>query len=195
MKLKETAFTWELAVSDGLGDLAATSRRGSRQTRDNNSDRALTARLGVAPTRNFEIGASYHTQRYTDQDDVDLGLDFLGFDVSGRYRGWELRAEWVDASVERAGRSDLEQDGYYTQLSYTFHRAATFLPSVSLVGRRDVVDLDGDVTGNDDQELFSFGVNASLYQHLRFKLEYRWASEDGPDRDNDAFLSQFVIDF
>ena len=189
---ESSAFTWELALSDGLGDLAASSRRGSRQTRDNNSNRALSGRLGFAPIPHFELGTSYHQQRYS--TDGDLGLDFLGFDLSGRFRGFELRAEWVPIWSE-AAPPDLRQEGYYTQLAYTFHRATTFLPAVSLVGRWDVVDLDRDITGNNDQELFSFGVNTALYQHLRFKLEYRWISEDGPARDNNTFLSQFVIDF
>ena len=66
--------------------------------------------MSYSPTSSFEFGSSYHTQKY--DSDGDLGIDFFGLDISGRHKGWELRAEYVDASVERLGQADLEQDGY-----------------------------------------------------------------------------------
>jgi len=57
------------------------------------------------------------------------------------------------------------------------------------------VDLDAAVTGNDDQEFWSLGINLKLYEHFRAKLEYRMIDENGTSKDNDTLLGQFVIDF
>lgn len=199
---QQSHFTYEFALTDGLGASAATSRRGSRQTRNNNSDRALSGRLSIAPRPNYEFGVSYHTQNYDDAG--SLGLDFLGLDFSARGRGFELRAEYVDASLERTAVdglgslvriADLEQDGFYAQLGYTFHRITDLFPAITLVGRYDTVDLDAGVTGGDDRDFFSLGINAVIYDHFRAKLEYRMADEEGPEKDNDTLLGQLVIDF
>ncbi len=199
---ESSIFTYEVALSDGLGDAAVTDRRGSRQTRDNNSARALSGRLAVAANRNFEIGASYHGQRYS--SDGDLDLTFLGFDLAGRWKGWEARAEYVEASLDTSENDgfggvvrgpDLEQDGWYTQVGYNFVWFRDLLPSLGLVGRYDRVDLDRSLRGADDQQYLSLGLNALIYDHFRAKVEYRFADEDGPRLDNDTLLTQFVIDF
>lgn len=195
-------FIYEVALSDGLGDDALDNRRGSRQTRDNNSSRAISTRLAYAFWPKLEIGTSYHRQRYA--SDQDLDLTFFGLDFAGRFKGFELRAEYVDADVERGLVSptgvltrlqDLRQDGWYAQLAYAFHFDREFLPELELVGRLDQLDLDGDVTGNDDRDAFSLGINALLYDHFRLKAEYQFVDEDGPGLENDAFRLQFVIDY
>ncbi len=197
-KEKRLRFTYEAAVSDGLSDKALDDRRGSRQTRDNNSNRALSGRGGFVLWPWAEVGASYHTQRHSTQG--DLGLRFFGMDLSARWRGFELRAERVEARLDRQSATgarlpDLRQEGWYGQLSYTLQWDRSFLPSLSLVTRCGRVDLDGAVRGGDDQRYWSLGTNARLFEHFRAKLEYRKADEDGPAKENDTFLSQLVFDF
>lgn len=188
-------FSYEVAVSDGLGDDALNSRRGSRQTRDNNSSRALSGRIGYAFWPRFEVGTSFHTQRYADTADLDL--TFFGLDFAARFAGFELRAEYIDAEIERAGTilGDLEQDGWYAQLAYAFQWDRDFLPQLKVVGRFDTLDLDGATTGNDDLDAFAIGLNALLYNHFRLKAEYQFVDEDGPTLENDAFRLQFVLDY
>lgn len=189
--------TYEVAVTDGLGASAVTDPRGARQTRDNNSSRALSGRVSFVGYPWWEAGVSYHTQTYDDAS--QLGLDFLGVDFSGRYRGFELRGEWLESVAERrvagAFASDLEKDGWYGQLAYRFDFERDFFPSLSLVTRYDDVDLDRSRVGNDDRTFWSVGFNAALYEHFRVKLEYQFADEKGAARDNDTLLGQVVVDF
>lgn len=186
-------WTYDLAVSDGLGDEALENRRGSRQTRDNNSNRALTGRLAYTYWPYFEVGSSYHTQRYS--TDGDLDISFLGVDLSGRWQGWDFRAEWVQSEVDRSGLPALEEDGWYFQAAYTLGWERELFPELGLVARIDQVDLDSFASGNDEQDYVSLGLNFKIYDHFRFKTEYQFKDEEGPDRDDDTFYMQFVIDF
>lgn len=195
-------FTYEVSLANGLGADADTSRRGSRQNRDNNSDKALTARLGFSPNTHLEFGASHHSQDYDDSD--RLGLEFTGIDVAARWSGWEFRGEYVDATIETELEdtlgevlrgADFEQDGWYGQLGYTYDWFRIWLPSLTLVTRFDSVDLDAASRGAGDRDLWSLGLNAAIYEHFRFKAEYRMIDEEGPANDQNVFLSQFVIDF
>ncbi len=189
-------FTYEVALSDGLDEDAAIDRRGSRQTRDSNSSRAISGRVAVAFWPWIEIGSSYHTQRYSLDGLSDLDLDFFGFDVSARWKGWEVRTEYVTAELDQTTPTPaLEQDGWYAQLSYTLLFDRETLPGITFVTRFDSVDLDDSVVGNDDRDLISVGVNLLIYEHFRFKSEYQRSEEDGPNLDNDQFIAQFVIDF
>lgn len=196
----ESRFTYEAMVSDGLGDDADVNRRGSRQNRDNNSSRAITARGSYVFWPWFEVGASAHHQRYA--SDGDLDLDFLGLDVAGRYRGFELRAEWVDATVERGvlrfgelvRGPDLEQEGLYSQLAYRFDWDREFLPSVTLVGRYDDLDLDG-ASNRDDLSALSLGIKAEIYDHFKLKAEYQLFDEPVGTESADTLHLQAVVDF
>ncbi len=193
----EPRFTYELALSDGLGDKAPVDRRGSHQTQDNNSNRAVSARFSCASYPWWEVGASYHTQKYDNAGEHELR--FLGGDLAGRYRGFELRGEWVEAVTERgiAGlpTPDLEQEGWYAQLAYLLNWDRQLLPSVALVTRYDEVDLDRTREGGDDRQFWSLGINAGIYEHFRAKLEYQLAREKGSNEKHDTFLSQFVVEF
>jgi hypothetical protein len=186
-------FTYELALTDGLGERALTARRDSRQDRDNNSNRALTGRASLVLWPGLEAGASFHTQRYATA--ADLGLRFTGFDLSARRAGFELRAEHVRARVDRAAAPALRQDGWYAQLDYTLVWDRELLPSLSLVARREGLDLDDAVRGSNDTRRTAFGLNAKVYEHFRAKLEFQRNGEDGPRKRDDAFLGQLVVDF
>lgn len=198
---ESSRFSYEASVSDGLGDAALANRRGSRQFRDNNTNKAVTARASYAYWPFFEIGASYHDQQYATSRDLDLS--FIGLDLAARFRGVEVRAEWVEAEVERdlsAGGiftrlPDREEQGYYLQLAYAWSFARDFLPQVVAVGRFDSVDLDRASEGQNDRETLALGLNLKLYEHFRFKAEYQWNDEKGLPLEDDAFLMQFVIDY
>ena len=186
-------WTYDVAISDGLGDEALENRRGSRQTRDNNSNRAVSGRLAYTYWPYFEVGSSYHSQRYS--TDGDLDISFLGIDLSGRWRGWDLRAEWVQADVDRSGLPALEEDGWYLQAAYTLAWDRELFPELGLVARIDQLDLDSFASGNDEQDFLSLGLNFKIYDHFRFKTEYQLKDENGPDRDDDTVYLQFVLDF
>lgn len=191
-------FTYELSVANGLGDGADVARRASRQTRDNNSDKAVSARLAYVFWPNLEIGTSYHTQEYSTTG--DLGLTFRGVDLTARYSGFELRTEWIDADVDRQtpvaeAAPSLRQRGWYAQLGYTLNTSREVLPSMLFAARLDDVDLDRETNGSDDRRYFSLGLNALILDHYRAKLEYRWVTEKETSSNDDQLLAQFVVDF
>ena len=186
-------WTYDMAVSDGLGDEALENRRGSRQTRDNNSNRALTGRLAYTFWPYFEVGSSYHTQRYSTEGDLDIR--FFGVDLSARWQGWDFRAEWVESEVDRVGLPAQEEEGWYVQAAYTLGWDRELFPELGLVARVDQLDLDSFAAGNDEQDYLSLGLNLKIYDHFRFKTEYQFKDEQGPERDDDTFYLQVVVDF
>ncbi len=186
-------LTYEVALSDGLGERALTARRDSRQDRDNNSNRALSGRAALVFWPGLELGASLHTQRYATRG--EQGLRFVGFDLAARRAGFELRSEYVAARLERAGLAPLRQDGSYAQLSYTFVWDRDTLPALSVLVRRERLDLDRAARGANDTRRTAFGLNLKLFEHFRAKAEYQLNGEDGPKKRDDAFLGQLVVDF
>ncbi|MEO1087752.1 MAG: hypothetical protein AAFY88_26255, partial [Acidobacteriota bacterium] len=162
-----------------------------------NSDRAISGRLGLALNQYFELGVSGHRQRFSDDgSDQDQYFGIYGVDLAWRRHGFELRAEWLRAELDRPvpGQPELVQDGAYAQLSYTVDWERQFMPSLTVATRIDLVDpLDG--PSDDDFTVLSFGLNAAVYKQFRLKAEYQWYDQRGPELDDDRFLMQAVIDF
>ncbi len=192
----DALVTYELSVSNGLGEDAATDRRSSRQTRDNNSNKAVTGRIaGVAWSR-VEIGTSGHLQDYESSGSgKDQRLYFLGVDLSARWAGFEMRGEYIHGNAQRPSASNLKQAGWYTQLAYTVSIHQWWMDSITPVFRVDGANLDHGVRGDNDRMRYSFGTVFRIYDQLQFKAEYQIATERGPNLDNDAFLAALVLDF
>ncbi len=201
-------FTYEVSVSNGLGGTEfesdpLTSRRSSRQSRNINTGLAVTGRLAAVFWPWVEVGASVHHQKFR-RTGGDPELLFLGADTAARWQGFELRAEYVYAKLDRAGlatsdtfaaffTTDLYQAGWYAQLGYTLDVDCRFLESTLFVARVGQIELDRHAS--DEQTHLSLGAAFEIYQHFRIKTEYRFAFENGPSMDNDAFLAGFVVDF
>lgn len=203
----ELRFTYELSVSNGLGGEdgvsdPVSSRRKSRQTRNINSGLAVTSRLAVIFWPWVEIGASVHSQKFK-RAGANQDLLFLGMDASARWQGFELRAEYVYAALDRAGTpntgpsdlytTDLYETGWYAQLGYTLDTHWRFLDSTIFVVRFDQVELDRHAS--DERMRLSPGIALQIYDHFRIKTEYQFAFENGPKKDDDAFVAAFVVDF
>ena len=191
---RDLLLTYEVSVTNGLGEDAADNRRSSRQTRDNNSGKAVTGRIAGVGWSLIEVGVSAHLQDYQTSG-PNRQLYFVGADLTGRWMGFELRSEFVHAKVERASMEKLRQLGWYTQLAYTFDLNQTWFESLTAVGRIDDVDLDRDVRGNDDRMRYSIGAVLRIYDQFQAKLEYQFATERGGNLKNDEFLASLVLDF
>lgn len=190
---KNGILGYEVALTNGLGRDAATNRRGSRQTSDNNSSRAVGGRLALSPRKKLEFGTSYHTGKY--DDDARLRISFWGADAAWNAKGLELRGEYVQVSVESAG-GDFDQSGFYVQAAYEWLLKKKNLRDVTLVVRYDYLDLDHRVEDRGDTEAFSLGLSVSPFERLRMKSEYQWIGERAaPSRANNVVLLQWVVDF
>jgi hypothetical protein len=75
----ELVFSAELALMNGLGARAFDSVRDARQDADNNANKALAGRLGLAYDRWLDAGISTLYGEYDDGDEDALAA--LGFDV------------------------------------------------------------------------------------------------------------------
>ena len=185
-------FGYEFSLSNGLGQDAVPSRRKSREFENNNDHIAFTGRVATSFWPWLEIGASFHSQRF-DSSGPKQDLLFLGLDAAGRWRGFELRAEYVYASLDRVADTGLYQTGWYTQLSYTLDVNRRYLDSIVFVTRVDQIDPDRSV----DRAVlrYAFGSAWQIHAHFRVKAEYRVETEDGPSKRNNAFMAAFVADF
>ncbi len=191
---QDLLLTYQASVSNGLGEDAPTDRRASRQTRDNNSNKAVTGRIAAVAWSVVEVGLSGHIQDYQSVGS-DQRIYFVGGDFSGRWKGAELRAEYVHAKAQQNSMAPLEQQSWYLQLAYTLPLDQPWMDSVTAVGRVDGANLDRDVRGNNDRMRYSIGTVLRIYDHFQVKAEYQFATERGDAIANDAFLAALVLDF
>lgn len=169
-----TKLKYEIAMTTGLSGI---SRKGEQGLDENNDNKFIGGRLGVVISPGFEIGASYSTGEYDDND--QLRLDFIGFDLAFQKWGFELRSEYIKSNVEgdNITTSSFDRDGYYTQISYKYMPEFNYLRSLEGVARFDSVDPNDIVTNESDTDRLSLGVNYSPTEHLMFKLEYALENE------------------
>ena len=185
-------FSYEFSLSNGLGQSAASSRRSSRLYENDNAHLATTGRLATVFWPWLEIGASFHSQRFDDAG-PEQNLLFLGLDTSARWKGFELRGEYVYASADRVSAPGLYQSGWYAQLGYTLEVERRFLDSIVFAVRVDEADLDR--SASTGVLRYTLGSALQIYSHFRVKAEYRFETEEGPSKQNDAFMTAFVADF
>ncbi len=156
-------------------DTRIRSGRGS-QKKDNNEDKAITARVNFSPKLGIDLGASVHTGDYDDEGKYNLTI----FALDGAYtRGaLDLLGEYARAEID-VDKADLpnaaeSQQGYYLQASYHFLHDV-ILPTSVFTGvvRWDSVDFDADIDG-DDQERLTLGLNFRPVEDSVFKIDWQF---------------------
>jgi hypothetical protein len=182
----KTKFKYELAVTNGL---SSPEKKGEQEWLDDNNDnKTLGGRLGLELLPGLEIGGSYSTGKY--DDDEKFRMDFAGADASFRKGGFEIRGEYIRSNVERstsAGGS-FDREGYYFQTSYKYAPEINYVKYVEFVGRFDSVDPDDLITDESDADRIAFGINYSPVNHTMLKLEYEMENEAKEDRENKGFI-------
>lgn len=182
----KTKFKYELAVTNGL---SSPEKKGEQEWLDDNNDnKTLGGRLGLELLPGLEIGGSYSTGKY--DDDEKYRMDFAGADASFRKGGFEIRGEYIRSNVERstfAGGS-FDREGYYIQTSYKYAPEINYVKYVEFVGRFDSVNPDDLITDESDADRVAFGINYSPVNHTMLKLEYEMENEAKEDRENKGFI-------
>jgi Phosphate-selective porin O and P len=184
--LCKTKFKYELAVTNGL---SSPEKNGEQQwVDDNNDNKTLGGRLGLELLPGLEIGGSYSTGKY--DDDEKFRMDFAGADVSFRKGGFEIRSEYIRSNVEQPTISggNFDREGYYFQASYTYSPEINYLRYIEGVARYDSVDPNDNVTDENDADRVAFGINCSPIEHVKIKLEYEVENEAKEDRENKGFI-------
>ncbi len=187
--LYKTRLKYELAVTNGL---SSHEGKGEQNLDDNNNNLSLGGRLGIELVPGLEIGGSYSTGKY--DDDEKFRMDFIGADASFRRGGFELRGEYIRSNVERstfAGGS-FDREGYYIQTSYKYSPEINYMKYVEFVGRFDSVDPDDLVTDEGDADRIAVGINYSPSHHFIIKLEYEMENEAKEDKENKGFIQMNI---
>ncbi len=159
--------------------------------KDNNNNKALGGRIGFIPFTGAEVGWSGMGGKYSSDDDFFL----WGADAEIRFRGLELRGEYVNLSVDRAGRSGQYQDGFYSQAAYRLGRneLESTLPA-SLRKLEFVVRFGTAETVEGDVDQTTFGLTYWLAESAPLKFAYELNDGRGDLGDN-RFLSQLAVGF
>lgn len=166
--IMNTRWKYEIALTTGL---SGPTRRGEQESAENNDNKSIGGRLGLLVFQGLEIGASYTTGKYDDDD--RLRMDFIGLDLAYKTGSFEFRSEYIKSYVEGdAGTSSIDRNGYYAQVSYKYTPQVNYFGSMEWVARFDSVDPDDSVTDTADTDRLSLGVNFLPIEHLIIKLEY-----------------------
>ncbi len=185
----KTRLKYEFAATNGL---SSYERKGEQNLDDNNDNISLGGRLGIELLPGVEIGGSYSTGKY--DDDEKFRMDFIGADASFRRGGFEIRGEYIRNNVEQstvAGGS-FDREGYYIQTSYKYSPEINYMKYVEFVGRFDSVDPDDLVTDEGDADRFAVGINYSPVNHTMLKLEYEMENEAKEDKENKGFIQMNI---
>lgn len=178
----KTRLNYDFAATNGLDE------KGEQQFEDNNDNITLGGRLGLEILPDLEIGSSYSTGKY--DDDEKYKVDFIGVDAFYRKGGFEVRGEYIWSNVEQstADGGSLDRKGYYIQTSYQYSPDINYLKYVEFVGRFDSVDPDDLVTDEDDADRIAFGINISPTNHIMLKLQYETENAATEVREHKGFI-------
>lgn len=210
--------TWDAYVVNGLkGDPDALSFRGLRGNVDDEGDdnKAIGGRVGLELPLGLGIGGSAYTGKYAEDPDTEdnLNVTFLGADIDYRWRGLELRGEFVtgmqDLSAAFKATTDLgdaDRSGFYAQASYLLTEVEGPLASLEPVVRYSWISFDEEELGETDETLdardlgvgFSYYIGASAAVRLVyfFNLENDVFGAAGTESlDNDRLIGQFTVAF
>jgi len=185
-------ITYDVYVVNGLkGDADDGNFRhltaNDREKPDRDDNKAVGGRLGIElPQAGF--GVSAYSGNYAKTETEDLGITFLGLDGEVHWRGLEVRGEYVRASQDLTTGDENERSGYYVQASYATQ--ANFEP----VLRFSSVDFEE--ASGDAREL-GIGVNYFISASGTLRFGYYFETEDDAEfeKDNDKFITQFVVVF
>jgi phosphate-selective porin O/P len=178
---------YEAWVMAGLGrGFDALGLRATRQGYgvDNNSDKAVVARLSMKRGSGLALGLSGYRGRY---DDAGRGtLAGWGADLSARRGPVGLAGEVADFIADRAPGPDARYRGFYLRGTYAFAGrtlARTVLgrgfdaPGLALVGQAEEVTIDGPEAGelvHTRERRATVGLNYRPASHWVLKLGYEW---------------------
>ena len=180
--LYKTRLKYEFAATNGLDE------RGEQQLEDNNDNITLGGRLGLEIIPDLELGGSYSTGKY--DDDEKHKIDFIGIDSFYRKGGFEMRGEYIWSNVERAtvDGGSFDRKGYYIQSSYRFSPDINYMKYIEFVSRYDSVDTNNLVKDEGDNDRIALGINYSPTNHIILKLQYELEDEATEEKEHKGFI-------
>ena len=162
--LYKTKLQYEFAATNGLSSFEG---KGEQHLDDNNDNISLGGRLGLELFPDLEVGASYTTGKYDDDERSN-----------------------VERPTDAGGSFD--RDGYYIQTSYKLLPEINYIEHIEFVGRFDSIDPDDLVTDEGDMDRVAVGINLSPSHHFILKLQYEMENEATEDKENKGFIQMNI---
>ncbi|AIY66413.1 porin [Pseudoalteromonas piratica] len=172
-----------------LPELAFEARSG-----DNNSDKALGGRIAYAFLPGVEVGASYYTAKY--DDDQQLGFTATGFDINWIGNHYIVRGEYIRTEADA-----FEEDEHEENKVITFDRNGWYLQATFMAGKMfsvlqgtDFVVEYAETNKINEAERWAYGINYWLDSRAVIKATYEDTTvHDGED--DKRFAIQYSYGF
>ena len=153
------------------------------QLSDNNNARTFGFRLGVTPIAKLELGLSYGSGPYLD-DNSDDNSTRTGIDFKFDYLMLKLKAEYIMGKEDIPLFDTFKHEGFYFQIlgninpsAYAILRYGTWKPE-----------------GFDEFKRITFGLGYDYRENISFRGEVQMNKET-PTFDNDLYSLQVVVSF
>ena len=188
----------ELELNEDGDEIEAGETAGATGNDDDNF--LFGGRIGFVPMANVEIGFSSAFGDVGLEDDgfADRDYNVYGVDGFGRWKGLDLRGEWIRTEVDSLATSvapdSQEWDAWYLQGSYKFSQ----IPYKYLRNFEAVVRY-GDYDSNhadQRQEQWALGLNYLIAPQAIAKMGYEFNDGlEGEPTDEDRLLIQLSYGF
>ena len=188
----------ELELNEDGDEIEAVETAGATGNEDDNF--LFGGRIGFVPIANVEIGVSGAFGDVGLEDDgfADRDYDVFGVDAFGRWKGLDLRAEYIRQKVGSLAISvapdSQEWEAWYAQASYKFsHIPYKYLRNLEAVVRYSDYDSNH---ADQRQEQWTLGLNYLIAPQAIAKMGYEFNDGlDGEPTDEDRLLIQLSYGF
>ncbi len=184
-------------LANGLGEKDGAVA--GQSFRDVNKDKAKGGRLGIVVGEGFEVGASYYTGKYDQEDAFRLSLE--GADLTWVTKDYEVRGEYTRGLWKNPGGApDGKADGFFGLVALYLGKlqpVASFQrwdPGNVAAGLR-LVTVAGGAETLAVRSRWALGARYYFSPTFIVKAEYDINREKGPAINNNLFLVQAAISF
>lgn len=184
--------------SRGLRNARTIEDGASDFEQDLNSNKSLTGRAYVRYGTLVEVGVSGFTGKVDEANDA--GVNLYAFDWLLKYQIFELIGEYAKANISTGGLSiPSGMDGFYIEGRIRLLPPELDIPSwakkFTAVYRYGEVDLDEDVTDENDKYRHTIGLNYRPINTVAVKGEYQVNGEKENKIENDTILLSLTYYF
>lgn len=174
-------------------------------TEDNNSNKAISGRVGFLPMPGLEVGGSFLTAKIPGEEPpaggaTDGDFDLFGLDASYTRGSWTIRTEYLDSTLDEhqgAGAHGAEAATTIPETDWTawYAQASRKFGKWEPVARIGEFEADGNERWEEDnQSYWSVGLNYNLAPSAIGKLAFTSADPD-EGGDFETYTVQFAYGF
>lgn len=214
-KFEDLSLGYELYVVNGLdngySDRGLRSAKGSIKS-DNNNNKAVVARTLLSPATGHEFGFSAYTGKLDDgnANSASDKINGYAFDFLSTFGDLEFLGEFARFEIDSENDVPETMRGAYVQTNYHFWPEFlnnTFLgenfedPTLTFAARYGWAKIADDadaLSGDNEEDRITLGLNYRPVPSWVFKLEYQWNNKDNETLergDSDGFVFSVAMGF